>query len=307
MIQIENLIIESDIVLAPMAGYTDSPYRRIARRHGASLVFTELISADGIVRFGKKTMELLKFTQMERPIGIQIFGKNPETMIEAAKIVEELDPDLIDINFGCSVRRVIKNGAGAALLDNPILLKKIAEGIVKSVKVPVSAKIRIGSDENNKNYIQILNMLEDSGISLISVHGRTRKQRFSGNADWNIIKKIKENSTVPIIGNGDIMSYHDALQKQKLSGCNAVMIGRGAIGNPWIFSGYLPNYREIVEQIKEHLRLMTDFYGEKGIILMRKHMVKYIRNMKNSAKIRSLVVNSNSEEEIYSILESIID
>ncbi len=307
MINTGSLKIDSKLVLAPLAGYTDSPFRRIARKHGADLTITELISSEGIVRRIEKTFALLKFTEEERPIGIQIFGKDPAVMGEAAEIIEELKPDLIDINIGCSVRRVVRSGSGAALLDNPSLLGAIANNVVKRVNTPVSAKIRIGTDEKNKNYLEIVKLLEDSGISMISVHGRTRAQHFKGEADWDIIREIKEESNIPVIGNGDIASYSEAEMRLASSGCNAVMIGRCAVGNPWIFSSHSPEWSEIVDQIKEHLKMMLDFYGDKGIILMRKHIVKYIRNMRNSAKLRSLLVRSDSEEEIHHILESTIE
>ena len=300
--QIGDLKIESGLVLAPMAGYTDSPYRRIARRHGAGLVFTELISAEGIVR-NNKTVDLLGFNDEERPIGIQIFGNDPDVMAEAASILEKLKPDLIDINAGCSARRVLRSGSGAALLDEPEKLGLIVEKIVNKVSIPVSAKIRIGLDESNKNYQEIVSILEKSGISMISVHGRTRAQAFRGDSDWLIIKEIKRISGIPVIGNGDIISFEEAEVRLKFSECDAVMIGRGAVGNPWIFNGREPDREELLEQIREHLEMMTSFYGDKGIILMRKHLVKYIRNIRNSAKIRALLVNSESAEEILCHLE----
>ena len=266
MIKLKNLEICGDLILAPMAGYTDSPFRRIARRHGASLTFSELISAEGIVRGNKKILELLSFTDEERPFGIQLFGNNAAAMGEAAKIVEKLDPDIIDINVGCSVRRINRSGSGAALLRYPDLLGAISRNVVDSVRKPVSAKIRIGDDNESMNYIDIVNLLEDSGISMITVHGRTRAQKFKGKADWSIIRRIREESPVPIIGNGDIISYTDAKEKLDFSGCQAVMIGRGALGNPWIFSEHNPTHGEVIDQIKEHLALMMEFYGERGII-----------------------------------------
>ena len=251
MIKIKDLEIDGELVLAPMAGFTDSPFRRIARKHGASLTFTELISSEGIVRSNRKTLELFRYTGEERPIGIQIIGKDPIVMGDAARIVEEMNPDLIDINVGCPDRKVSRNGSGAALLGNPRLLDLIVKSVVRSVKKPVSAKIRIGLDNENKNYLEIVKLLEDSGISMISVHGRTKAQMFCGKADWDIIKKVRENSRVPIIGNGDVRSHLEARERLKFSGCNAVMIGRGAIGNPWILSGHNPTVREIIDQIKE--------------------------------------------------------
>ncbi len=303
MIKIGNLKIDGNFVLAPMAGFTDSPFRFIAKKHGAAFVFTELISADGIIRANKKTNDLLRFNNNERPVGIQLFGRDPDVMVEAAKRVEELNPDLIDINAGCSVRRVLSGGSGAGLLSNPELLAEIALKIVKNVNVPVSAKIRIGIDEHNRNYLEIIRILQESGISFVSVHGRTRAQGLKGHADWDVIKEIKNYSAIPIIGNGDIMSYAEAVKRHESSGCDAVMIGRAAIGNPWIFSGHVPDNREIAEQIKEHLDLMLEFHKDKGIILFRKHIVKYIRGMRDSAKLRVSLVNAAEKAEIIDIIE----
>ena len=305
MIEIKNLKVDGDLVLAPMAGYTDSPFRSIAKKHGASLVFTELISADGIVRMNRKTLSLIRFTDEERPIGIQIFGKDPDIMSRATSIVEELKPDLIDINIGCSTRKVYRSGSGAALLKDPELLGSIITSITKKVTLPVSAKIRIGDDDQHRNYIDIVKLLQDSGVSLISVHGRTRSQKFSGEADWEVIREIKEIAYVPVIGNGDIKSYSEAKEKLIFSGCDAVMIGRGAIGNPWIFSGYEPTIKETIDQIKKHLKMMVDFYGERGIKLVRKHIAKYIYGIENAGKIRYSLMNSESKDEILSLLESL--
>jgi tRNA-dihydrouridine synthase B len=306
MINIGNLKINGNLVLAPMAGLTDSPYRRIAKSHGASLVYTELISAEGILRDNRKTGDLLRFSDVERPVGIQLFGGDPQVMAEAAKRAGDLNPDFIDLNMGCSVRRVLNGRSGAALLSDPETLGQIAYKVVNSVKIPVSAKIRTGIDSQNLNYPEIVNILQDSGISFISVHGRTRSQAFRGEADWDVIKKIKNSSKVPIIGNGDIRSYAEAMVNLESSGCDAVMIGRAAIGNPWIFSGRIPGSMEIADQIKEHLDLMLDFYGEKGIVLFRKHIVKYIRGMKDSAKLRADLVHAVTKNGILRIIDNYI-
>ncbi len=298
MIEIGNLEINGNIVLAPMAGYTDSPFRRIAREAGAALVITELVSAEGIVRNSRKTTDLLRFSEAERPLGIQLFGNDPGVMAEAARIVEQLSPDFIDINIGCPARRVLKSGSGAALLSSPELVGEIAMRIRASVSIPVSAKIRIGVDAENRNYAEIINILQDSGISFISVHGRTRSQGFTGEVDWNTIKEIKSMCKVPVFGNGDIGSYREALARLDSSGCDAVMIGRAAVGNPWIFGGGEPSVEEIFGQMKTHLDLMLNFYGENGIILFRKHAAKYIRGMENSAKLRAMLMNARTREDV---------
>ena len=298
MIKTGNLKIEGSLALAPMAGYTDSPYRRIARKYGAAFTVTELISAEGVVRMNRKTRELLLFSEAERPIGIQLFGSKPGVMAEAAKKCAELSPDFIDINMGCSVRRVLRGGSGAGLLDDPVLLGKVASGIVKSTSLPVSAKIRIGTEADNRNYLETLNILQDSGIAFVAVHGRTRSQAFRGEADWDAIAEIKAKSSIPVIGNGDIKTHEEAMSRLASSGCDAVMIGRAAVGNPWIFNGQTSDIRAISELFKEHLDLMLEFYGDSGIKLFRKHIVKYIRGMRDSAKLRALLVNANTKEEI---------
>lgn len=303
MILSEKIKLTSPFVLAPIAGFTDSVFRKICVKHGCALTFTELISSNGIVRNNKKTVAMLKFTGDERPLGIQIFGNDPQIMAEAAAIVETLKPDLIDINMGCPARKVCGSESGAFLLRDPGLINEITSAVVKRVKIPVSAKIRTGWDDDNKNYREVVKALEDGGISFISVHGRTRLQQYSGSADWDIIKEINSIASVPVIGNGDIRTHEQGIELLSSSGCTAVMIGRGAIGNPWIFSGHNPSIREIKDQIKEHLFMMIEEYGEFGIKLMRKHIVKYIHGIRNAASLRSRILQSMDVEEILETLE----
>lgn len=301
-LKLGRLHVDSPLVLAPMAGYTDSPFRRIARMHGAGFTVTELVSAEGIVRDNKKTRKLLFFTDEERPLGIQIFGNNPEVMGTAAKIAETILPDFIDINMGCCSQKICHGGMGAALLKDPALLGKIAENVVRAVDVPVSAKIRIGWDFSSLNYREVARALEEAGVDFITVHGRTRSQMFSGESDWNIIAEIAESARVPVIGNGDIASHDDALRKLQESGCAAVMIGRGAVGNPWIFSGKKPAMKEIVAQIIAHLDAMIGHYGEYGIILMRKHLVKYIHGFHGAAQMRVRLLQAKERDEVVRLL-----
>jgi len=303
MIIADKIKLNSPLVLAPIAGFTDSVFRKICVKHGCSLTFTELISSNGIVRNNRKTTAMLKFTEIERPIAIQIFGNEPEVMAEAASIVETFSPDMIDINMGCPARKVCGSESGAFLLRDPILINKITTEVVKNVKIPVSAKIRTGWDDNSKNYRDVVKALEDGGISMITVHGRTRLQQYTGYADWEIIEEISSISSVPVIGNGDIKTYKQGIELLKNSGCSAVMIGRGAIGNPWIFSGHSPSIQEIKNQIKEHLFLMIEEYGEFGIKLMRKHIVKYIHGIKNAALLRSRILQSMDIDEIIGTLD----
>ncbi len=307
MLTLGTLKIEGNMVLAPIAGYTDSPCRRISRRHGAALVFTELISVEGIVRRNANTFSLMRFTEEERPIGIQIFGKNPEMMAEAARIVDgELHPDCIDINMGCCAQKVCAHGSGAALLRDPGLVAAIAGGVVKASSVPVSAKIRIGWDEGSRNYRDVVRALDDSGVSFITVHGRTKNQKYTGHADWDAITDVAGFARVPVIGNGDITTFEAAGERLRSSGCAAVMIGRGAIGNPWIFSGQTPDARELVNQMREHVDLMLDLYGEYGLILARKHMVKYIHGMRGASAARERLVHAASRDELFDILEAFV-
>lgn len=305
MIELGKIKLSSPLVLAPIAGYTDSSFRKICVKHGCGMTMTELISAEGISRKNKKTKDLLNFSEEERPIAIQIFGRKPEVMGEAAVFVETLRPDIIDINMGCPARKVCGSGNGAALLKDPDLIFRITESVVKNTSLPVTAKIRTGWDSDSLNYIEVVKALEAGGITFITVHGRTRAQQYSGLADWNIIKEICEKAAVPVIGNGDIDSCEKAVEMMKFSGCKAVMIGRGAIGNPWIFSGKIPEVHEIIIQIKEHFDLVTAEHGNRGIHMMKKHIVKYIHGIKNAAKARSAIVIAASRDEIFGILDTL--
>jgi tRNA-dihydrouridine synthase B len=207
--------------------------------------------------------------------------------------------------MGCPARKVCGSGNGAFLLKDPDLVFRLTESVVNSTSIPVTAKIRTGWDENSLNYMDVVKALETAGAAFITVHGRTRAQQYSGIADWNIIKKICSGATVPVIGNGDIDSYEKAREMMEFSGCKAVMIGRGAIGNPWIFSGQKPSTPEIINQVKEHLDIMIDEYGSRGIHMMRKHIVKYINGMKNAAKARTLLVQTMEKNEIFRILDTL--
>jgi tRNA-dihydrouridine synthase B len=294
--------LQSPLVLAPIAGFTDSPFRRIALSHGAGLVMTELVSAEGLVRNNTKTVELLAFEECERPLGIQIFGNDPAAMAEAARVAESRGPDFIDINLGCPARKVCSGGSGAALLRDPAKVYGIVSAVTARVKLPVTGKIRLGWDSASKNYVENLRALEDAGAAAVIVHGRTREQKYGGRADWDAIAEISSLARIPVVGNGDIMSHDDALSKLARTGCRAVMIGRGALGNPWIFSGRRPSAAEIADQIALHCDLMIDWYGEHGIILLRKHLVHYIHGMKNASRIRSLLVRARDRGEIMEIV-----
>ena len=293
------------LMLAPIAGFTDSPFRRIARRYGAGFVVTELISAEGIVRMNRKTAGLLRFAPEERPLAVQIFGNRPDVVAEAAARVEEMGPDCIDLNMGCPARRVCGSGSGAALLLEPKKIYAIVSSVAKRVRLPVSAKIRIGWDERTLTYRETVRALEDAGVSFITVHGRTKAQGYGGTADWNTIAEIASASRVPIVGNGDIRSHEQAWQRLASSGCRAVMIGRGALGNPWIFSGEAPGLPEIAAQILDHLDMMLSHYGDGGLILMRKHAAHYLRRFHGARHLRSLLVTAEDVSTFREILRAI--
>ncbi len=307
MIALGPLLIEGPLGMAPLAGFTDSPFRRLVRRFGAALTFTELISAEGIARGNRKTYDLMRFHKDERPLGIQIFGKDAARMAEAAARVEDLGPDLIDINVGCCAPKVCHSGSGAALLKDLDLLGAIASAVVKRVKLPVSAKIRLGWDDTSRNHLETLRVLEDSGVSFITVHGRTRAQRYTGSADWDAITEVRERARIPVIGNGDIHSHDQALQRLGESGCAAVMVGRGAIGNPWVFGTHVPSMRERAAVIREHIDLMVEDFGPYGLVLMRKHLVRYVHGVRNASRFRDAFVHQHTYEEIIALVDSLAE
>ena len=279
MFSIGNVNIVGQLILAPMAAVSDSPYRQITRSMGAAFSYTEFVSADQIVKKNQKSLDMFRFQEIERPIAFQIFGNHIETITEAAKQIEELKPDIIDLNMGCSSCKIAHKGSGAGLLREPKLAGKIIESLRNAVKVPITAKIRIGWDANSLNYKEVVNILESSGVHAISVHGRTKAMGYTGRSDWKIIAEIKSDACVPIIGNGDILSYQEAMLRIQETKVDAVLIGRGAIGNPWIFQGQdrsIIEYEEILKVMQTHLDSMIQFYGEYGSTLFKKHLAKYL-------------------------------
>ena len=305
MISLGSIDIKSGLVLAPLAGYTDLPFRSICSEHGAALVYTELLSSEAITRKHQKTFDMMRISESERPVIIQLFGTDPDTMGKAAKIASESSPDGIDINMGCCVRKVCSTGAGAALLKSPDLLKKITDSVIMNANIPVSAKIRIGYTENNKNYREVVRILEERGVNHIAVHGRTASQQYTGKSDWNIISEIAAFSSIPVIGSGDIKSFADASEKLRHSGCRAVMIGRAAIGNPWIFSGETPSNKERAVTARNHLMSMIQYYGDYGLILSRKHLLKYFSGIHDAANFRGKIANTTSVDFLLNLLNDI--
>jgi len=317
MFKIGNIEIKNKIVLAPMAGISNSAYRTIIKEMGAGLIVAEMVSDKAIMYGSKKTKDMLYMTDFERPISQQIFGSDKESFVIAAKyIYENMKPDIIDINMGCPVPKVaVSSQAGSALLKHPDKVYEIVKSVVKSVPIPVTVKIRSGWDSKSINAVEIAKKIEKAGASAIAVHPRTRAQGYSGNADWNIIKQVKENVSIPVIGNGDIKSCYDAKRMLNETGCDAVMIGRGVLGNPWLMKecvdyledGTLPKeitLKEKIEMIKRHISLLKETKDEKRALLeIRSHAAWYLKGVHGSAKLKQEICKVKSVLELIDLLD----
>lgn len=320
MFKIGNVEIKNNVCLAPMAGICNSAFRRIAKEMGVGLVFAEMVSDKAIMYDSEKTKDMLYMTEYERPIAQQIFGSDKESFVIAAqKIYEIMKPDIIDINMGCPVPKVaVKSQAGSALLKNPEKIREIVSSVVKVVPCPVTVKIRSGWDKNSINAVEVAKICEEAGACAITVHPRTRAQGYEGKADWNIIKEVKENVNIPVIGNGDIKSVDDAIRMINETGCDAVMIGRGSLGNPYIFKEityYLETgkrldkqtSKEKLEMCLKHFNYLLEIKNEKVAVLeMRTHAAWYIKGMKNSSEIKNKIFKCQKKEELIELLENYI-
>lgn len=316
-LQIGNVTLDNNVILAPMAGVSDLPFRLLCREMGAGLVCMEMVSAKAILYSNKNTDSLMEIHPAEVPVSLQLFGSDPDIISEQAKRIEERPFSVLDINMGCPVPKVVNNGEGSALLKNPKLVEEILTKLVKAVNKPVTVKIRKGFDEENVNAVEIAKIAESCGVAAVAVHGRTREQYYSGQADWEIIAKVKEAVKIPVIGNGDVVSGETALAMLTQTGCDGVMIGRAAQGNPWIFRDVVsflengtippaPTNREKRDMILRHAQLQLEYKGEyTGVREMRKHLSWYTVGMPHSARFRQTINTMESMEELVKGVESI--
>ncbi|SDM39744.1 tRNA-U20-dihydrouridine synthase [Romboutsia lituseburensis DSM 797] len=310
MIKIGNLELDNKVFLSPMAGVTDLPFRLICKEQNCGMLYTEMINAKALCYDDENTKKMLKIEEAEHPVAVQIFGSDPDFMGRAAEIMNEYPNEILDINMGCPAPKVIKNGDGSALMKNPKLAEEVLKAVVKNSKKPVTLKIRKGWDDNSINAVEIAKIAEASGISALAIHGRTREQYYSGKADWNIIAEIKNNIGIPVIGNGDVFSVEDARNMLDKTNCDAIMIGRGAQGNPWIFkriNHYMqtgeilpePALEEKINTAIKHLDLAVKEHGEYiAVREMRKHIAWYLKGLRNSARIRDEINKIESHQEV---------
>jgi nifR3 family TIM-barrel protein len=299
-----------NLILAPMAGYTDQPYRTLCRAMGSAMSYTEFVSVQGLLHANQRTFELLRFDPQERPIVFQVFGQDPEAVLAACQRLEELGPDVIDINMGCPAPRVSRRGVVAGLLRDPARIAHIFALLSKRLSVPVTAKIRLGWDAASRNYLQVARVLEENGAALIAVHGRTRADSYETPADWDAIAAVAQAVHIPVLGNGDVHCAGDVERMAAHTGCDGVMIGRAAIGNPWIFERRdredVP-LEERIDVVGRHLARMVAFYGERrGVVSFRKHVVRYLRGLPGAAQARAALMQCLTQAQVLEQLDQLV-
>lgn len=317
-LQIGEVTLPNNLILAPMAGVTDLPFRLLCKEQGAGLLCMEMVSAKAILYKNRNTEELLTIDPRETPVSLQLFGSDPDIISEIAKQIEERPFDILDINMGCPVPKVVNNGDGSALMKNPILAGQIIEKTARVIKKPVTVKIRKGFDDAHINAVEMAHIAQESGAAAVAIHGRTREQFYSGKADWDIIRQVKEAVSIPVIGNGDIRTAEDVIAMEKETGCDGFMIARGAEGNPWIFSQILhyfetgevmpkPSFAEVTEMLLRHAKMQMEFKGEyTGIREIRKHAAWYTAGYRNSSKLRGRINEVESFDDLQSLFEEVL-
>lgn len=314
-LRIGNVELENNVTLAPMAGVTDLPFRLLCREQGCGLMCTEMVSAKALLYNNRNTKPILAVREEERPVAVQLFGSDPDIMSDMALRLEEGPYDIIDVNMGCPVPKIVNNGEGSALMKNPKLAEAILTSMVKKLHKPVTVKFRKGFDDSCVNAVEFARMAESCGVSAVAVHGRTREQYYSGKADWEIIRQVKEAVSIPVIGNGDVFEPEDAVRMMEETGCDGVMIARGVKGNPWIFSRTKalletgvtppkPSFEEVRQMILRHGKMLIEYKGERvGIREMRGHMAWYTTGMPHSAALRNEINLAETFEDMEKLLE----
>lgn len=318
-LKIGSVTLPNNLILAPMAGVTDLPFRLLCKEQGAGLLCMEMVSAKAILYKNRNTESLLEIDPRENPVSLQLFGSDPEIISTIAHQIEERPFDILDLNMGCPVPKIVNNGEGSALMKNPKLAGEIIRETVKAIDKPVTVKIRKGFDDEHINAVEMAKIAEDAGAAAVAVHGRTREQFYSGKADWDIIRQVKEAVSIPVIGNGDLLTAEDVIAMEAQTGCDGFMIARGAQGNPWIFRQILhyfetgehlakPTLEEVTQMILRHARMMLEFKGEYiGIREIRKHAAWYTAGYPNSARLRVAINNVESFEALEELLINNLD